>query len=178
MKTILVLTPHPEFAEVFRAGLNPEQYRVVHRVTIEEAEPLLAHGLVHTCIVDLEMTGVQGVWVLEKIRRCDSKCPLIVFTDAKQPEWEEQAYLQGVTHVLTKPVRLRMITALLDRLLAAPAPRALLPVAAPAPKISSDTARFVEPATSAFQTADVLRDFSSILTHSLDSNALLKQFLL
>ncbi|MSU56995.1 MAG: hybrid sensor histidine kinase/response regulator [Pedosphaera sp.] len=179
MKTILVLTPNPEFAETFRSGLNPEQYRVVHRVTIEEAEPLLAHGLVHATIVDLEMTGVQGVWVLEKIRRCDAACPIVVFADAKQPEWEEQAYLQGVTHVLTKPVRLRMITALLDRLFAAPAPRAL-PAATPfTPQISTDTTRFlVAPPAGGFQTADVLRDFSSILTHSLDSSALLKQFLL
>ncbi len=41
MKTILVLTPHPDFAETLRTGLNPEQFRVVHRVALEEAEPLL-----------------------------------------------------------------------------------------------------------------------------------------
>jgi len=177
MKTILVLTPHPDFAETFRAGLNPEQFRIVHRVTIEEAEPLLAHGLVQASIVDLEMTGVQGVWVLEKIRRCDAKSPIIVFADAKHPEWEEQAYLQGVTHVLTKPVRLRMVTTLLERALAAKPPRQVLQMAQPASH-SSDTSRFVEASAGAFQTADVLRDFSSILTHSLDSDALLKQFLL
>lgn len=182
MKTVLVLTPHPDFADTIRTGLNPEQYRVVHRVTLEEAEPLLAHGLVQVCLLDLEMDGVKGVWVLEKIRRQDSKCPLVVVSDTKQPEWEEEAYLQGVAHVLAKPVRPRLLTALLDRLLAtpratpAPAPSPATP-AAPAPT-SFDTARFTEPATGAFQSADVLRDFSSILTHSLDSAALLKQFLL
>ena len=45
MKTILVLSPHPDFAEVIQAGLNPEEYRIVHRIGVEEAEPLLAHGL-------------------------------------------------------------------------------------------------------------------------------------
>ena len=182
MKTVLVLTPHPDFADTIRTGLNPEQYRVVHRVTLEEAEPLLAHGLVQICLLDLEMDGVKGVWVLEKIRRQDSKCPLVVVSDTKQPEWEEEAYLQGVAHVLAKPVRPRLLNALLDRLLAtprptpAPAPSPTTP-ATPAPT-SFDTTRFTESATGAFQSADVLRDFSSILTHSLDSAALLKQFLL
>lgn len=182
MKTVLVLTPHPDFADTIRTGLNPEQYRVVHRVTLEEAEPLLAHGLVQICLLDLEMDGVKGVWVLEKIRRQDSKCPLVVVSDTKQPEWEEEAYLQGVAHVLAKPVRPRLLSALLDRLLAtprptpAPAPSPTTP-ATPAPT-SFDTTRFTESATGAFQSADVLRDFSSILTHSLDSAALLKQFLL
>jgi CheY-like chemotaxis protein len=45
MKTILVLSPHPDFAETIRASLNPEQYRVVHRLSVDEAEPLLMHGL-------------------------------------------------------------------------------------------------------------------------------------
>ena len=177
MKTILVLTPHPDFAETLRTGLNPEQFRVVHRVRLDEAEPLLAHGLVQVCILDLEMTGVQGVWVLEKIRRVDSKCPLIVFAETKQPEWEEEAYLQGVTHVLTKPVRLRLLNSVLERLLLPARPNPA-PAPIPAPPAASEAARFAEVATGGFQTADVLRDFSSILTHSLDSAALLKQFLL
>lgn len=182
MKSILVLTPHPDFAETLRTGLNPEQFRVVHRVTLEEAEPLLAHGLVQVCILDLEITGVQGVWVLEKIRRHDTKCPILVFSDVKQPEWEEEAYLQGVTHVLTKPMRPRLLNALLERLLASSRgtmlPAAVAKPIPPAPAASQDPARFTEAASGAFQTADVLRDFSSILTHSLDSAALLKQFLL
>ena len=182
MKTILVLTPHPDFAESLRTGLNPEQFRIVHRVTLEEAEPLLAHGLVQLCILDLDITGVQGVWLLEKIRRQDPKCPIVIFSDVKQPEWEEEAYLQGVTHVLNKPVRPRLLGALLERLLA-PSRVFLTQTAAPtsapaAPAAPPDSARFTDAASGAFQTADVLRDFSSILTHSLDSAALLKQFLL
>ena len=69
MKTLLVLAPHPDLAETLRAGLSPEQYRVVHRVSVEDAEPLLAHGLASACLVDVELTGVQEVWILEKLRR-------------------------------------------------------------------------------------------------------------
>src|SRR5215469_12354489 len=116
MKTLLVLAPHPELAETIRSGLSPEQYRVIHRTTVEEAEPILAHGLASACILDVELSAVQGVWVLEKLRRRSPRCPLIIFTSAKQWEWEEEAYLQGASHVLTKPVRIRMLTSLLDRL--------------------------------------------------------------
>ena len=178
MKTILVLTPHPDFAGTLQSGLNPEQFRVVQRATLEEAEPFLALSLVHVCILDVEMTGVQGVWVLEKLRRYDSLCPIIVYTGAKQPEWEEQAYLQGVTHVLNKPVRLRLLTALLDRILTTPAARPVPPPPSPAATTTSDITHFSAPAPALIQSADLLRDFSSILTHSLDSSALLKQFLL
>jgi len=176
MKTLLVLAAHPDFAETIRAGLNPEQYRVVHRANAQEAEPLLAHGLANACILDLELLGVQGIWAIEKLRRHDSKCPVIAYTAAKKSEWEEEAYLQGVTHVLTKPVRIRLLTALLDRLWAVPQ-RATQP-----PPVSSPVPRTVEPPAPRFvgasQTLGVLRDFSSILMHSLNAELMLKQFLL
>ncbi len=185
MKTILVLTAHPELAETLRAGLNPEHFRVVHRASFEEAEPLLAHGLSHACILDLDLSNVQGIWVLEKIRRHNPKIPIFVCTDAKLPEWEEEAYLKGVTQVLTKPVRVRMLATLLDRALTV-APNNPMVTTAPPALISTDTTRFYASSPAALsalpagpsQTTEVLRDFSAILTHSLDSAALLKQFLL
>src|SRR5271165_2361845 len=142
MKTLLVLAEHPDFAEVVRAGINSEQYRVVHRNSLEEAEPLLVHGLAEACILDVELASVQGIWSFEKLRRRAPKCPIIVYTGAKQWEWEEEAYLQGATHVLTKPVRARMLSALLDRLWRpSPPSRASAPLA-PAP--TSDSARISE----------------------------------
>lgn len=172
MKTLLVLAAHPELAESIRTGLSPEQYRIIHRTTVEESEPILAHGLANVCIVDVELSSVQGVWVLEKLRRRAPKCPLIIYTGAKQWEWEEEAYLQGATHVLTKPVRVRMLTALLDRLWEAPSPVAVPPASSPVavvpPALPQPTLQSLSP----------LRGFSAILTHSLDAEAMLKQFLL
>jgi len=183
MKTILVLTPNPEFAETLRCGLNPEQFRVVHRVSLEEAEPLLVQGLTQACVLDLDLSGVQGIWVVEKLRRRNPRCPILVCSALKQAEWEEEAYLKGVAHVLAKPVRIRMLTTLLDRLLmekpATSAPYSTTP--APA-QVSPDTTRIYAqmpaPLAGSSSTIEVLRDFSAILTHSLDSAALLKQFLL
>ena len=183
MKTILVLSTHPDFAETIRASLDPEQYRVILRLNVDEAEPLLAQSMAGACILDVDLMGVEGVWVIERLRRLAAKTPIIAYTTDNQSEWEEKAFLHGVTHVLTKPVHRRLLNSLLERLWNVPAiphPRKTPP---PAPIPSSRLfSRPVEsPAAdrsiNAAQTRDVLRDFSSILTHSLDAGAMLKQFL-
>ncbi len=181
MKTLLVFGPNPDLPEAVRAALDPEKYRVLHRATLEDAEPFLVQGLAACCIVDLELTGVQSVWVLEKIRRRAPKCPLVVYAGAKQSEWEEEAYLQGATQVLTKPVRARLLNAVLERLW--PGPLAMQPPLLP-PQAAPEVARSFQiptaesPLPGAAQPLRVLRDFSTILTHSLDAEGMLHRFLL
>ena len=77
MKTILVLSSHPDFAEVIRAALAPEQFRIVHRTNVEDCEPLMVHGLASVCILDADLMGVENVWVIERLRRRDTKTPLV-----------------------------------------------------------------------------------------------------
>jgi signal transduction histidine kinase/ActR/RegA family two-component response regulator len=178
MKTLLVLAAHPDFAEAVRAGINPEQYRVIDRTNLDEAEPILAHGLAQACILDIDLTSVQGIWFLEKLRRIAPRCPVIIYTGAKASEWEEEAYLQGATHVLPKPVRGRMLAALLDRLWVTSA--AAPPMQPVPPRLPEETMKSAERVAvpAAIQTLGVLRDFSGILTHSLDAEGMLNQFLL
>ncbi len=181
MKTILVLSSHPDFAEAIRASLNAEQYRIVHRQTVEEGEPLLVHGLISSCILDADLMGVECAWTVERLRRRDAKTPIIAYAEQPQSDWEEEAFLRGLTHVLTKPVRPRLLNSLLERVVALPAGQP------PAPTVpAGNTAIFTRAAAdpdaaarfvNATQTLGVLRDFSSILTHSLDSEAMLKKFL-
>ncbi len=123
MKTILVLSLHPGFAEANGASLNAEQYRVVHRLSVDDAEPLLVNGLAAACIVDLDLLGVEGVWghrAPPPTRHQVARHRL--HTADNQSEWEEEIFLRGVTHVLTKPVRGRLLNSLLERLEAAPRP--------------------------------------------------------
>jgi signal transduction histidine kinase/DNA-binding NarL/FixJ family response regulator len=178
MKTILVLSNHPDFAETIRAGLDSAQYRVVHRLTVDESEPLLAHGLVAACVLDADLMDVEIVWAVDRLRRYDSKSPVIVYTSASESAWEEEAFLHGVTHVLTKPVSSRLLDALLERLENVPVQRTS-PVITPSPQNSFARAPEFSQSRSAnpSSTLDVLRDFSSILTYSLNAEAMLKQFL-
>jgi signal transduction histidine kinase/DNA-binding response OmpR family regulator len=181
MKTILVLSPHPDFAETVRTSLDAEQYRVVHRHNVEEGEPLLVHGLIGACILDADLMGVECVWIIERLRRRDAKTPIIAYTGLPQSDWEEEAFLRGVTQILTKPLRPRLLNSILDRLWSQSAGQPAAPniptgntaIFARAAVDPNAAARFAN----ATQTLDVLRDFSSILTHSLDAEAMLKQFL-
>lgn len=187
MKTLLVLAQHPGLAEAIGAGLDPERYRVVHRGDLEEAEPMLSAGLVDACLVDVESSHVQGLWPIEKLHRRWPQTPLLVFTGTTPWEWEEEAYLRGATHVLTKPARPRLLAALLERLWARPSPG---PATRPAPERSLELRRPagppqpVEPVWGgelnlrAAQTLQALRQFSGVLSHSLCAQALLRQFLL
>jgi signal transduction histidine kinase/CheY-like chemotaxis protein len=181
MKTILVLSAHPDFAETIRTSLSAEQYRVVHRHTVDEGEPLLVHGLIGACILDADLMGVECVWLIERLRRRDARTPIIAYTELPQSDWEEEAFLKGVSHILTKPVRARLLNSILDRLWNQPVGPAATPSA-----LSGNTTVFnravADPAAAArlvnaAQTLSVLRDFSSIMTHSLDAEAMLKQFL-
>src|SRR5215470_2117887 len=176
MKTLLVLAQHPEFADTVSAALNPEQYRVIHRSNVEEAEPFLTHALADLVILDVELTNVQGTWVLEKLRRRGPKCPMIVYTGARQWEWEEEAYAQGVAHVLSKPVRARTLNVLLDRFWATPPNPLALASTASQPMLPAPI-EIIRPTELGFpaqpaplgpaHTLGILRDFSGILTHSL-----------
>ena len=176
MKTILVVAQNSDLADNLRSGLDPTAYRVVHRTAIEDAEPLLQHRLADVCLVDLELRGVQDAWLLERLRKCAAHCPLIVCTGERSAEWEEQAYLQGVSYVLHKPVRVRTLEAIIQqqptgRSTAAPVPPR--PIELPEVPIESTHA-----AASTAPTLALLRDFSSILTHSDNAEELLKQLLL
>jgi signal transduction histidine kinase/DNA-binding response OmpR family regulator len=181
MNTILVLSSHPDFAEAVRTALSPEQYRIIHRTNVEEGEPLLVHGLISTCILDADLLGVESVWIIERLRQRDARTPIVAFTSSTQSDWEEEAFLRGVTHVLSKPVRARLLNSVLERLSrpTTPAPRTNPPVPVGSSAISSRQLESdANRVNTTAQTLDVLRDFSSILTHSLDAEAMLKQFLI
>lgn len=134
-------------------------------------------------MLDVELAGVQGVWVIEKLRRRAPSCPVLVLAGARQSEWEEEAFLHGVAQVISKPVRPRMLQVIVERLLRAPAGDApatasstdFLALSSSKPGESTAPA----PVTVALaQNFELLRKFSGILTHSLNAEGMLRQFLL
>ena len=153
----------------------------MERYSLEEAEPLLAHGLMDACILDVDLTTVQGIWAVEKLRRRAPKCPLILYAEPGQSQWEEEAYVQGAAHVLAKPVRARLLAAVLGRLWldSAPGPATLVsPQPSPPQGLVQSNEPAAVPVASAAQTLGVMRDFSGMLTQSLNAEGMLKQFLL
>jgi len=172
LKTILVIAKQSGLAAAVNAVVDPEVYRVTAHEEIFEAEALLSQSLVDACLLDAELTDIQPIRIIKQIRRLAPACPILIYTANKQWEWEEDAYLLGVNHILGKPVRARVLNALLERCQSAePAPSPA--IYAPLPQ--RETSKQGLPPERALE---VLRDFSAILTHSLCSESLLKQILL
>lgn len=178
MKTILVLAQHPELADAVRTALDAERYRIVHRLDITDAEPLLDHALVHVCVIDAGVAEVQGMWVVERIRRRVPNAPIVIFCEEGKWVLEEEAYLAGVKHVLRKPVRARMLEAVLEQPGAPSNVPAPIPQRVAQPSLIAEAGRSRPASEATLRSLQNWRDFSSMLANSLSTESLLKQFLL
>ena len=176
MKTLLLIASQPELADAIRAMVDGERYRVVHCREPWEAEPILGQTGADACLLEADLTSLQPIRVIEGLRKRLPHCPVIVLAGARQWEWEEEACLQGATQVLPKPVRARLLNLVLDRLPEAPA---LPPAREPGLRLPPATSSALPPlAHSPAGTLGVLRDFSTILAHSLRAEPLLRDFVL
>ncbi len=176
MKTILLLAEKPGFAEAVRAVLDAARYRVVYQNEIRSGDVLLTQGRVDACILDAELTTILPIRTIETVRRSLPLCPILIYAGAKQWEWEEEAYLLGASHVLGKPVRGRLLNSLLERLWAPdirPPERERLPQIRAAAEIKP-----AQPERAPQRALEVLRNFSTLMPHSLSIEAVLRQFLL
>ena len=174
MKNLLILSKLSGPAAAVRAVLNPADFRVIAKSELWEVETLLRQGTIDACILDFELTDIQPIRTLEQIRALAPELPIFVYSSNAKWEWEEDAILLGVNHVLTKPIRGKILNALLARLWSQPAAKQL-PAAAPR---AVEEFRPASTTMAPVRTLEVLRNFSSILTHSLCSESLLKEFLL
>ena len=174
MKTLLVIADKPGLAEAIRAALDRDRYRVIFQTEVRTGDAILNPNRVDACILDAELTTIRPIRTLEAIRRSLPFCPILVYASAKQWEWEEEAYLLGVGHVLNKPVRARLLTNLLERFWPVEPP----PTERNAPSRAPVEIKPAEPVRQSQKSLEVLRSFSALLPHSLSVEAILKQFLM
>ncbi len=173
MRTLLVLTKQASLAAAVQTVLDPIQFQLITKEAVHEAEFLLVRGAIDAVILDAELTDARAIRMISDIKSFAPGCPILVYAGAKQWEWEEDAYLLGVEHVLAKPIRGKLLNTLLGRIFPEnemkPAPPA------PTPSLEHAAARAFGEQARALQ---ALRRFSGVLAHSLDTAAMLKQFLL
>lgn len=173
MKTVCVISTQPELANALRALLPAGEYRVIPQTEWSDDLARQSGAMLDVIAVDGDLTNVEPIRLLERIRQRLPACPVYVFAGRRQPEWEEEAYLRGARHVFTKPVRGRLFLEMLTREVAA------VPVAAMVPAPTGGALEPVRPPDQApIRALSVLRDYSAVLSHSLCAEALLKQFLL
>ena len=174
MRTLLVITKQPSLAAAVASVLDPQKFQIIVKEAVGEAEILLSRGAIDATILDVELTDPRAVRLIEEMKAFAPGCPIFVYAGDKEWEWEEDAYLLGVAHVLAKPVRGKLLNTLLDR---------MFPDAENARPLALQSATAIEttvqrPYVDQVRSLEALRRFSIVLTHSLDSTALLRQFLL
>jgi signal transduction histidine kinase/CheY-like chemotaxis protein len=185
VKTVLVIGADPALAAAVGHALDPSRYRVLGQAALREDELRLTARAIDACIFDVDLTTVEPIRQLERLRRVLPDCPVILYASDAQRGWEEDAYLLGISHVLTKPVRARLLNSLLDRIFdssdpgaAHPGPQAQFhPPPAPyraRPEFQPDAGGSRMPA----RTLETLRSYSSILSHTLCAESMLREFLL
>jgi signal transduction histidine kinase/DNA-binding NarL/FixJ family response regulator len=176
MKTLLIIAPNNTLAAAIRAVLDSSIYRLIEQASFREDELRLMASSIDACVLDVELTSVDAIRIIERFRKLAPRCPMILYASDSHWTWEEDAYLLGVNHVLAKPVRGRLLHSLLERLFVEK------PVESRAMELSRPTAiehlRPVDPGRVPGRMLELLRNCSSILCHSLSAEPLLKEFLL
>ncbi len=176
MMTILILSKQISLATAVQSLLDATKYQIISRQDVWEAEPLAARGAIDAIIIDVELTDVRALRIIDEVKACAPGCPILVYTGTKHPEWEEDAWLAGVAHILTKPIRGQLLAVLLDRLPNAHEDK----VAAHSGQVHRPHAEYAPPYVPAdqFRPLYALSEFSAVLAHSLECDILLKHFLL
>jgi CheY-like chemotaxis protein len=100
---ILVVDDDPEVARTFEVVLHAEGYDVLTASEGETAVAIARRERVDAALLDLAMPGMDGMAVLEALRRVAPRLPVIVVSAYVSPEREAQARRLGARHVLAKP---------------------------------------------------------------------------
>ena len=117
--TLLVVDDDTLSARFLKAHLERPGRVVVQLATDgEEALRMLARGGVDAVLSDLVMPGMDGIELVERVRRMDATLPVIVLSGQATLERAVQAMRAGATDFLQKPVNVTVLSALLQRALA------------------------------------------------------------
>ena len=174
MKTLCIIAAQPGLAAALRPVLPAGEYRLLAQTEWSDDFARTSGTMLDAIMLEADLTTVEPIRLLERIRQRLPKCPVYLFASRRQAEWEEEAYLHGARHIFSTPVRGRLLQEMLARELGAP------PVPAPLPVVTAtappEVTRLGEaPLT---RSLGILREYSAVLSHSLCAEALLKQFLL
>lgn len=174
MRTLLILSKLRAFPASIEAAADFSKYQIIVKDDLRAAESLLTRGAIDAVILDLELSDANSIRLIEQVRQAAPEAPLIIVSTTTHWEWEEDAFLLGVSHVITKPVRARLLNHLLDRIFQGQVnPGAEIMTGAKSPG-----SRVPATCPAHFNALEALRNFSGILTHTLKPQALLREFLL
>jgi len=110
MVSILITDDDQGFRETLRGVLEPEGYHTILAGDGEEALGIIATRDVHLVLLDMHMPKLTGLETVRRLRDRQRFMPCVLMSALADDELVEQARLEDVFSVLTKPVSRQVIT--------------------------------------------------------------------
>jgi len=130
--SILVVDDDPHIRKLFSKALTHHGYGVSGAPDGESAMANLKSGKPEVIFLDLKLPGMNGVEVLEVIRRLHPDVPVVIITGYPRSSLVDSAIRMGIFACLVKPFGMADVLAILESLGLAPAPKATLAISAAA----------------------------------------------
>ncbi len=122
MTKVLVIDDEQGIRNLLDTLLSRKGYDVVLADGGRKGLELIRRERPDVVVLDLKMPEMDGVAVLQQIRRLNSDQPVIILTGAATPEREQQVRALGVTEFVEKEFSLHRLGDALKRLLKTPTP--------------------------------------------------------
>jgi len=116
-ETILFVDDEDSILNVSSEFFQRQGYRTFKARSGIEALKILAKEMVDCCFTDINMPGMNGLDLAEKIRMTDNTLPVIVMTGYPSLENAVQTMKNGVVDFLIKPINLKQMELCVRRVL-------------------------------------------------------------
>jgi len=103
--SILVIDDEEIMREILETLLSREGYQVTLATSGEEGIELARSGAFDTAIVDVMMPGMDGIGVLEELKKLDDDLPVVMITAFASVETAISAMKRGAFDYITKPFK-------------------------------------------------------------------------
>ncbi|MBU6482912.1 MAG: response regulator [Nitrospirae bacterium] len=117
MAKILVIDDEQGIRDLLDTLLRRKGYDVVVAESGRKGLELFRRERPDVIVLDLKMPGMDGLTVLQEVRRVDPKQLVIILTGVGTPEVEQQVRALGVTEFVEKEFSLHLLGDSLKRLL-------------------------------------------------------------
>ena len=117
MATILVIDDEPGIRDLLDTLLTRKGFGVVLADSGQKGLEVFRRARPDAVVLDLKMPGMDGLTVLQEIRRLNPTQPVIILTGAGNPESEQQIRALGVTEYVEKQFSLHLLGDALKRTL-------------------------------------------------------------
>ena len=164
MKTLVVISHDSRFADALGIGLDPLVYRVRPFGELMTAVEAVAGGVVDGVLLDGDSAEADLAAVVASVRAGFPAAQVVVVADGRDERWQEDVLRAGASQVFARGLNPAVLAAWQSNQpeLGMPQPAVAAPVAPGA----------------GFAPLEAISELSQILSHSLEPDALAREFML